>query len=419
MANASLEYFIAEAEAFLARWPAKQERSAGFEWGRGSDDVAVFDEPDSDTERARLDEVRAWRKAMAEAGLAWITGPPEHGGRGLPWGYQQAFDALARQRDVPGNAPLTISLGMVAPTILAHGTESAKQQYLAAMHAGDIVGCQLFSEPNAGSDLAGVATRAVRDGVGWRLSGQKVWTSGAHLADIGEALCRTSDGARHRNLTVFVVDMQSPGVEVRPLRQMTGGAAFNEVFLDDVWVPDGDRLGDVDGGWRVAMTTLANERGAIGGASFGGKGLLSFDRLKALLRHTGTEDDALTRQRAAALFLGLRTAAWTRQRYAESGSLGAEGALLKLALVRDFQVLSDLVSGCLGPKLTADSGEWGTYAWVDLVLGVPGYRIGGGTDEVLKTMVGERVLGLPKEPVTEGMARKTLVRNNLALDEIG
>ena len=155
---------------------------------------------------------------------------------------------------------------MVAPTILAHATEEVKHRYLRAMHRGDMVGCQLFSEPGAGSDLAGLQTRAVRDGDEWVVNGQKVWTSFAHLADIGEIICRTdADLPKHQGLTGFLVDMHAPGVEVRPLRQMTGGASFNEVFLTDVRIPDSHRLGDVNQGWAVALTTLMNERAAIGG----------------------------------------------------------------------------------------------------------------------------------------------------------
>ena len=166
-----------------------------------------------------------------------------------------------------------IGLGMVAPTILAHATDEVKEAYLRPMYRGDIVGCQLFSEPSSGSDLASLQTRAVRDGDEWIVNGQKVWTSGAQFSDIGEIICRTDpDAPKHRGLTGFVVDMHAPGVEVRPLRQMTGGASFNEVFFTDVRMPDSHRLGEVNGGWTVALTTLMNERAAIGGGG-GGVGL--------------------------------------------------------------------------------------------------------------------------------------------------
>jgi alkylation response protein AidB-like acyl-CoA dehydrogenase len=260
-----------------------------------------------------------------------------------------------------------------------------------------MIACQLFSEPDAGSDLAGVSTQARREGTGWRVTGQKVWTSGAHIADVGAALCRSFDGPRHGNLTALLVDMHATGVDVRPLRQMTGGAAFNQVFLDDVWVPDDHRLGEIGNGWTVAIRTLANERSALGGGAFGGKGLFSIERITGLLRHTGHADDPVARQEVAALVSGLRTAMWMRRRIAAGGAPSAQSSLLKLALCRDLARLSALLSRTLGPKLAADGGEWGTYAWASFVLGVPGYRIGGGTDEVLKSVIGERVLGLPRE----------------------
>ena len=218
------EEFREECRRFLeARYPRRTDDARPFVWGEGSDAVGLFEETDPAEEARQLAAVKAWRRELWDAGLAWITGPAEFGGRDLPASHQQIFDREARGFDVPGNGMLTISLGMIAPTILAHGTPAARGRYLAAMQRADLVACQLFSEPGAGSDLAGVSTRAERDGDGWRLNGQKVWTSGAQYSDIGEVLCRTSDDGRHRNLTAFVVDMHAPGVEVRPLRQMTGG----------------------------------------------------------------------------------------------------------------------------------------------------------------------------------------------------
>ena len=393
-----MDAFAAEANAFLDRWPARSDEQGNrFQWGLGTDDVSIFEEPDRELELAQISAVRAWRAALAEADLAWITGPVAYGGRALPARYQSTFDELARRRTVPGSGPLLIGLGMVAPTILAHGTEGARSRYLRQMHSGELVGCQLFSEPNAGSDLAAVQTTAVRDGGGWRLNGQKVWTSGAHLADIGEILCKTSTGARHRNLTMFVVDMHADGVDVRPLRQMTGGAAFNEVFLTDVWVSDDDRLGEVDEGWTVAITTLMNERSSLGGTAFGGKGIFALDRLVALVQHCSRDDDPVVRQDLAHLVCGLKTATWTRRRFSQRPP-GPESSLMKLALCRDQKALAALVSGVIGTALVADSGEWGTFAWAQFVLGQPGYRLGGGTDEVLRSIIAERVLGLPREP---------------------
>ncbi|KAA0233894.1 MAG: Crotonobetainyl-CoA dehydrogenase [Acidimicrobiales bacterium] len=397
----SLDEFVSECRAFLdGSYEPKVD--TGLRWGEGSDRVGVFEEPDPEEEQRRMRAVREWRRRLFDAGLGWITGPIRYGGRDLPLSYQRAFDRLARGYDVPGNGPVTITLGMVAPTILAHGTEAARNRYLAALHRGDLVACQLFSEPGAGSDLASVSTTATRDGDGWRISGQKVWTSGAQHADIGEVLCRTGEAPRHRNLTAFVIDMGAPGVEVRPLRQMTGGAAFNEVFLDSVWVPDEDRLGDIGAGWQVALTTLRNERSSIGSESFGGAGLLDLERFKAMVHHCGRRDDPLIRQHLARLYCGIRAAKYMRQR-AEAArrrglAAGPEGPLGKLALARNMAEITAFVSALLGPSLVADSGRWGTYAWANFVLGAPGYRLGGGTDEVIKNIIAERALGLPREP---------------------
>ena len=217
---------------------------------------------------------------------------------------------------------------MVAPTILAHGTDVTKDAYLTAMYRGDIVGCQLFSEPGAGSDLASLQTRAERDGDEWILNGQKVWTSGAQYSDIGEIIARTDpDLPKHKGLTGFVVDMRAPGVEIRPLRQMTGGASFNEVFFTDVRVPDSHRLGDVNNGWNVALTTLMNERAAIGAGGGGlGGGLLT--RAIEMARAFGLTSDPLVRQKLADLVVHARVMQYTNQRAMDkirSGQLPGPG----------------------------------------------------------------------------------------------
>lgn len=396
-----LDGFADECSRFLGRFPRRSRTMSEFEWGVGPDDVALFEEDDRAVEAEQMAEVRAWRRTLHEHGLSWITGPKEYGGRELPSAFQRRFDSLARDYEVPASTKLTVSLGMVAPTILAHGTTLAKEEYLERLFSGELIACQLFSEPGAGSDLAGVGTRARPVDGGWRVTGQKVWTSGAHYSDIGLLLTRTSDGPRHHNLTAFVVDMHAEGVDVRPLRQMTGGAAFNEVFLDDVFVPESDLLGQVDEGWKVAMTTLMNERGAIGGAGLGGSGLLSTARLKALVRESGMAEDAALRRQFGQLLVGLRAAQYagrvTEARWKAGAQPGPELSLSKLRLVRNLQQLSEFVQDVLGPRLTNDTGEWGTYAWSTFLLGLPGYRIGGGTDEVLKNIVAERVLGLPRE----------------------
>jgi alkylation response protein AidB-like acyl-CoA dehydrogenase len=395
--------FVAEVEAYFGeRYPkVRRTEKQRFVWGEGSDEVRVFREPDPAEEADAMPAIRAWRSGLWEAGLGWITGPTEYGGRGLPSTYQRAFERAVRNYEVPGDSSLTISLGMIAPTVLKHGSEEQKKHYLPAMYSAEQISCQLFSEPGAGSDLASLSTRAVQSEDGsWRITGQKVWTSGAHLADIGEIICRTADEPRHRNLTAFLVDMRAPGVEVRPLRQMTGGASFNEVFLDDVVVPDSARIGDVGDGWRVALTTLANERNSMGDSAFGGAGILSTDRLVELTRHAGASDDPVVRRAFGELMMQLRVARYTQQvmgaRAKAGDSPGPEVALNKIALSGNMARLGEYVAEVLGPRVAADTGAWGTYAWTSVILGAPGYRLGGGTDEVLKNMIAQRVLGLPR-----------------------
>jgi alkylation response protein AidB-like acyl-CoA dehydrogenase len=397
-----LTEFLAAAEAWLEAGYSRlaTEERGRFRWGEGSDEVRVFQEPDPDEEAEAMPRIRAWRAALWDAGFAWISGPPEYGGRGLPRNYEAAFISLSRKFDVPGDAALTVSLGMIAPTILRHADERQKQEYLPALFRADLIACQLFSEPDAGSDLASIRTRAVRHGDRWQITGQKVWTSGAHLADVGEIICQTEPGPRHRNLTAFMVDMYAPGVTVRPLRQMTGGASFNEVFLDDVVVPDSARLGAEGEGWRIALTTLSYERNAMGHSAFGGAGILSTDRLMQLIRHAGLANDPLVKRRFGELVTELRVARYaqevTAERVRSGESPGPEIAINKLALSANMARLGEFVVGILGPRAIADTGEWGTYAWTSVVLGAPGYRLGGGSDEILKNMLAERVLGLPK-----------------------
>jgi len=394
-------------QAAVAFLEANAERRVEVEraWGEGSDQVALLPERTPEEELAELDAARAWAQKRFDAGFGWISGPVQYGGRGLTRHHQRIYDAVEAGFDTPPMTPYGIGLGMVAPTILAHATDEVKERYLRAMWRGDIVACQLFSEPGAGSDLAGLQTKAIRDGDEWLVTGQKVWTSGAHLSDIGEIICRTDpDAPKHKGLTGFVVDMRAPGVDIRPLRQMTGGASFNEVFFTEVRVPDSHRLGDVNGGWTVALTTLMNERAAIGGGSMSsGSGNLSTPRLIELLRHHGKTHDPLVRQQIAEIVINGRVANFTNLRamakVASGQAPGPEMSIAKLSLTANMRRMADLLAAVLGPKLIADSGEWGTFAWAQFVLGLPGMRIAGGTDEVLRNIIGERVLGLPKEPV--------------------
>ena len=393
--------FEADALDFLTAnaKPRVEERR---QWGQGSDRVGFFEEKSKEETEAEVSAAKSWRSRVFDAGFGWITGPAVYGGRELPATYDRIYRGLEARFAIPDTTCFGIGLGMVAPTILAHATDEVRERYLRSLWRGDIIACQLFSEPAAGSDLAGLQTRADRDGDEWIVNGQKVWTSGAHYSDIGEVICRTEpDAPKHKGLTGFVVDMHAPGVEVRPLRQMTGGASFNEVFFTDVRVPDNHRLGDVNGGWTVALTTLMNERASIGGGG-GGGGAMGTATLMDLLRHQGKAEDAVLRSKLVDIYIHSQVAKFTNQRAMDkikAGQLpGPEMSIGKLSLTQNYSRIADFVSLALGPKLTADTGEWGTFAWSDVVLGTPGMRIAGGTDEIMRNIVGERVLGLPKEP---------------------
>ena len=401
MAAISLDDFEKEARGFLDANATLKEAEKKFVWGEGSDKVAMFEEKDRRRELDDLAAACAWRAKKFDAGFGWITGPEAYGGRELPHAYERLWGSLEARYDVPAQSFFAIGLGMVAPTILAHGSTAAKDLYLTKMHRADLVGCQLFSEPGAGSDLASLQTKAERDGDEWIITGQKVWTSGAQYSDIGEIIARTDpDLPKHKGLTGFVVDMRAPGVEIRPLRQMTGGASFNEVFFTEVRVRDDHRLGDVNNGWNVALTTLMNERAAIGAGGAGGGGGLT-GRVVEMVKALGLADDPLVRQELADVLIHSRVAGYTNQRAMDrikAGQMpGPEMSLAKLSGTQNTRRLCDFVSHVLGPKLVADSGEWGTYAWSQLILGSPGGRIAGGSDEVMRNIVGERVLGLPKD----------------------
>jgi alkylation response protein AidB-like acyl-CoA dehydrogenase len=403
MSDITIEDFTAEARRFLDEHAERRPPAQDFVWGQGSDDVAVFDEKDRDAEAREAEAAKEWRRTRFDHGFGWITGPEKFGGRALGGTFERAYGSLESQYATPPMGIFTISLGMVAPTILAHAVPEVQDLYLRDLYRGDRVACQLFSEPGAGSDLASLQTKAVRDGDEWVISGQKVWTSSAHLSDIGEIICRTDpELPKHKGLTGFLVDMRAPGVTIRPLRQMTGGASFNEVFFDDVRVPDTHRLGDVNHGWTVALTTLMNERASIGAGGGGGMGMTSPARLHAMLEHFGLDRDPVVRDEAARLYTDFAVAKWNNQRALDKikrGQLpGPELSTAKLSLTNNLKAYSEWMARILGPRICADSGEWGTYAWSKLLLGVPGMRVAGGTDEIMKNIVAERVLGLPKDP---------------------
>jgi alkylation response protein AidB-like acyl-CoA dehydrogenase len=396
-----LTEYAQKAEAWLAEHAERRRPSGELRWGVGSDNVAVLHNLTQARERARIDELRAWQRLKFDAGYGAISWPVEYGGEGLGREYEEEFTRLERHFVTPpSHEAVTISLNIEAPTILALGTEAQKQRYVKPLRRGDELCCQLFSEPGAGSDLGSLAMRAERDGDEWVVNGQKVWTSGAQYADFGYVIARTDASApRQQAMTAFIVAMDSAGLDVRPLRQMTGGSSFNEVFFSDVRIPDADRVGDVGRGWHAMMTTLGFERSA---ASGGGGGNDIIGRLLLLARHVGREDDPVVRQLLAGVVTQSRVKSWTQRRAAarrqQGGVPGPEGSLGKLAHTNWLQQVSHVVSVLLGPRLTADTGEWGTYAWTEFVLGTPGMRLGGGTDEIQRNTIAERTLGLPREP---------------------
>jgi alkylation response protein AidB-like acyl-CoA dehydrogenase len=356
----------------------------------------------------------AFLSARFDAGLAAVHYPVGHGGRGLPRALQSvAEEEFAKAGAVrPDDRRNVIGLGMAAPTIIAFGSDEQKSRWLKPLWLAEEIWCQLFSEPGAGSDLAGLATRAVRDGDDWIVNGQKVWTSLAHHARWGLLLARTDpDVPKHAGLSYFVADMHAPGVEVRPLRQLTGEAEFNEVFLTDVRVPDANRLGDVGEGWRVANATLMNERVSIGsGTAVPRESMIGY-AANAWRQRPELRTHEL-HQRLLSLWVQAEVARLAGQRLRQqlaAGEPGPEGSAAKLTFARLNQEISGFEVELLGGEgLTYDdwsmrragSSDWSRNA-AYRYLRAKGNSIEGGTSEVLRNIIAERVLRLPPEPRTD------------------
>lgn len=379
---------------------AKTREAVASTWGVGSDQVAVFYALEEAAEQALIDDINAWQRIKYDAGFGAISWPEEYGGQGLDPAFDDVFVELEADFDVPLPHELTsVSRNLIAPTIRLFGNEGLREELVRPMLRGDLMSCQLFSEPSAGSDLAGVSTRAVRNGDEWIVNGQKVWSSGAHLAQWGELIARSDPNApKHDGLTAFMVPLDLPGIEVRPLRQMSGGSSFCEVFFTDVRIPDRLRLGEEGEGWKVALTTLGFERGnASNHGDVGG----SFSDLVGLTRYLGTFDQQRTRARLAEVYCHehLCKVARVRDQQARAGGAapGPVGSLRKMQWVNKMNLISEVAAQELGPRLIADTGEWGTFAWTEHVLGAPGYRIAGGSDEVQRNIIAERLLGMPAE----------------------
>ena len=352
------------------------------------------------TYRADVDEEIAiersakWQRTLYEHGWAAITWPREHGGRGLGPVEQIIWNQELARAGVTQSL-FMVGVGMVGPTLMVHGTAEQKAHHLDPILSGEDIWCQLLSEPGAGSDLAGLHTRAVRDGDEWVVNGQKVWSSGAHYSHYGILLARTNpDVPKHQGLTCFACPMDLPGVECRPLRQMTGGAHFNEVFLTDVRIPDSHRIGDVDRGWDVARTLLANERMALSGA----EGAFSFDELIDAVRVHQEPIDPVLRDRIARLYVEVRTLDFLNARVITKLGRGetptAEASIMKIKLADVVTDGATLTLALLGAGGMLDDGAGAARRFVAW----PAMHIGGGTDEVNRNIVAERVLGLPRDP---------------------
>jgi alkylation response protein AidB-like acyl-CoA dehydrogenase len=351
----------------------------------------------SNEDAAYIDARRRWQGRLAEAGLAGVTWPREYGGQGLGPIEHVVVNQEIAAAGVPGILD-TIGVGMLGPTIIAHGTEKQKGRYLGPMLHADEVWCQLFSEPAAGSDLAAIQTRARRQDDGsWRLSGQKVWTTNAQFASFGLLLARTDpDVPKHKGLTMFVVPMDADGVTVRGLRQISGEAEFNEVFFDDVRLEPDAAVGGVDDGWRTALTTLMFERLTIG-LGTEGLGYKEGRFAKALAADATARRDPDVRRRLgeiAAELVAVKFGGYRALTALQRGQIpGAEAGLAKVTLVNAAIAAGELIADTLGPDALEDGGEW-AY----MISFLPGLKAAGGTEEILRNTIGERVLGLPPEP---------------------
>ncbi len=352
------------------------------------------------SEAEALKRARAWQATRAAAGFAKITWPKEFGGRAGTPIQQVIYNQEEGKFNVPGGF-FDIGLGMCIPTLMTYGRPEDLKRYVGPALKGEEVWCQLFSEPSAGSDVAGLRTKAEKDGDEWVINGQKVWTSGAHYSEFGILLTRTNpDVPKHKGLTMFYIDMKAPGVTVKPIKQINGGANFNEVFFNDLRVKDSQRLGEVGDGWKVALTTLMHERLAVGGGA-GARGPDAKEILE-LARTTELEDgpairNAAVREKIADIYVrtqGLKsTTDRTMTELSRGAQPGPEASIFKIVSAPKLQDVAGFgmdLQGEAGVVMDGANNEFQqSYMWA------PGLRIAGGTDEILKNIIAERVLGLP------------------------
>jgi alkylation response protein AidB-like acyl-CoA dehydrogenase len=360
----------------------------------------------------RTAPVEKFRSRQYDLGLAWVSFPEGYGGLGVPPNLQREVDRrLGEAGAAPPGAREFFGLTMAGPTVVTHGSDELRTRLLRRMFTGEEAWCQLFSEPGSGSDLAGLSTRAVRDGDEWVISGQKVWNTLAHIADRGMLVARTDpDVPKHKGLTYFALDMHAPGVEVRPLRQMTGEAEFNEVYLTEVHVPDADRVGDVGEGWRVAMTTLSNERTTIGGGTgTPGRGSGSIAEAVRIWKREGSRRNPVDRDRLMRLWIESEALRLTNLRASQNrkaGNPGPEGSIAKLMFAEVNKRIYELCIDLLGPDGLIDYDYTMRRAETLGLVGPSGSArklfirsransIEGGTSEIQRNILGERILGLP------------------------
>jgi alkylation response protein AidB-like acyl-CoA dehydrogenase len=348
--------------------------------------------PEGD-DQARFEFEREWQGKLHEAGWAGISWPKEYGGRGATLIEQVIFSEEMARSKAPRPANV-LGLVMGGPVVIAHGSEEQKERFLEPILSAEEIWCQGFSEPESGSDLASLKTKAVPQNGGWRVTGQKVWTTFAHEARWCMLLARSDpDAPKHKGLTYFILDMEQDAVDVRPLRQITGEAEFNEIFMEDAYIPDDDVVGGVGNGWMVGITTLMHERAGLGAASAVAL-RRELDELIALARERGAADDPLVRDRIARLQIsaealrlgGLRTLTQTMR----TGIPGPEGSLAKWQWADTNQALTELATEILGTE-GLERSDW-SYRF----LRARANSIEGGTTEVMKNIVAERVLGLPR-----------------------
>jgi alkylation response protein AidB-like acyl-CoA dehydrogenase len=387
-----LDAVVADVESFL-----RAELPAGW--------VAAIDRDDANALAAARDrlDLEQWWSHLADAGYVTPTWPQEYCGLGVPPRVAGAIARTLGRYKVP-RFTNPIGVDLVGPALLRWGTDEQKQRFLRPIARHEEIWCQLFSEPGSGSDLAGLGTRAVRDGDAWTVNGQKVWTSLGDVASFGILLARTEpDVPKHQGITVFLMPMHQPGVTVRPLRQMTGDAEFNEVFFDDARVDDSLRLGDVNEGWRVTQSVLMNERQSVSGGGAALPGTVTGRSVVALIRRHAPVSDPVLRQRLAQAYIEDRVASLTNQRAAAKGRagqpLGPEGSITKLFFSEHTQRLQTLAVDLegTGGQAWPEGDRWAkNTAWS--FLRVRSKTIAGGTSEVQRNILGERLLGLPKEP---------------------